>query len=201
MIKIGSTTINKIKLGPTTINKVFLGANQVYPMGAAPPTDLVLEGFETISGGLPNDWAHWYIDADDGTVPYTKALSASNVTQGSNSYRVTHAIGAENSYVIQSNSGGNVFDLSAYSSVKLDGYIAEIPTDAYVSLVVFSATKGGGSSVTDTSGGATGAFTLTADITGFSSKDDIFIHLSFTLPNPPSLTAIDFYWDNLRAVP
>lgn len=189
-LKLGNVAINKIFLGSTLINKVYLGPNQVYPTGTPPGGgDLIIEGFETISSELPADYPNWQGFIDTG------ALSGSNVTQGSFSYR-TSSTGTD-AVQIDTNAGGAVIDLTGYSEVKVDVFLATaLGMSGTVELRVYDNVKGHPQVADTREFPASGALTLSVDITSLTLSL-IVIQLTGL---GGGVSGTDMYWDNLRAV-
>lgn len=189
MIKLGSTTINKIRLGSTLINKVFLGANQVYPTGASPPSSILLEGFEEVPfTGLYSDWS-------DQTGTSTTSRTTSHVTQSSFTWRCQATTG--NTYQIAT----GVFDITPYiaspTQFQIDIFVQTInPAD----IVALSVSDSVNDEFAQSSLGQSGAFTLTVPIGTLTDFTNIqFVISGLNGSFIPLVGAIDFYVDNLRA--
>jgi hypothetical protein len=113
MLKLGSTTINKIRLGSTLINKVYLGSSQVYPTGGGGGG--ALEGFENLTGSplRPNGWT--FNDRTDNTI--NSSANTGWFTEGAQSWEVTIAGPDENFgdiYLYK------IFNLTGKTEVEID---------------------------------------------------------------------------------
>lgn len=196
MIKLGSTTINKIKLGNTTINKIYLGQNQVYPMGVSPPAETILENFEqNPPTGLYTDW--YEFGASD---PPTLARSSLHATQGSYSWKLNGSASIGYGFI----SNNPTLDVTPYiaapTKIKVDVYIETLNAADRVALVV-SDSGGVNGAIVYSSPGATGAITLTADIsgTGVDYQDMVFQVGVIGADSAPLTGDFEIYIDNLRA--
>lgn len=195
MIKLGSTTINKIRLGSTSINKVFLGANQVYPMGGGgggPGANV--ESFDTLTG--TNPWTGDLSWTDPTSDPdFSLALSALHVTEGSNSWKATST--STNAVSISSGTlaGSANINLTGFSSLLVDVYVESVFDGNGARIEVID--SGFNFFSDQTPDDATGAFTLNVDISSSSGLGNVLISLGHSGNN----TNMDyvFYWDNLRA--
>ena len=189
MLKLGSTTINKIKLGSTTINKVYLGPNQVYPTGVTPPSSTLLESFENnpyTGSSIFTDWS------ENSTPDVDWVRSSSHVTQGSFSWRYNDTLGSATQLLATFPTGA--VNLSSYISLSIDLFIANIDITDFLTFFVFDASFNPVSS--STSPGATGAATLTATFSDNPLFDKSAVYVA--VANNGSITAKDYYIDNLR---
>jgi len=185
MLKLGSTTINKILLGSTQINKVFLGSNQVYPMGSPPPFS-ISETFENapLSGDI--SWTDVWSDGSVNGATITR--STSNPTQGTYTWRVQGTADGTNYLGFET---ADIYDLSSLTSISVDFYVQEIPN---VGNFVISLYDGTDYYEEDTT--ALGATTLTINIAAASGSVDVsnvtISFYAFGIANDA-----DFYVDNL----
>lgn len=151
----------------------------------------VLEGFETFAGGLPDtlDWA------DNGSAS-TITQTTSHVTEGTYSCRLQVADGSADFFNISTGSGSFLTDLTGYSSISIDVYVDDVPTDGWIIFSVFDLDE---NLIFDTTTeGTTGAFTLNIDLGSLTSPDRTTIIIRSQ--NSADPTAYDTYVDNLVGV-
>lgn len=187
MIRIGSTTINKVFLGSTLINKVYLGSNQVYPTGGAGGGSNVLERFDSYSANIPQDLSWSFGGSED---PSTYGPSALHVTEGAFSYRWADTI-AEGNLARITATGVN---LSSANSISVDVYILTSSADGFASLSANGGDKtshGNDSSAQN----ETGAITLTIDTSLWTMKSNVTVSLLYFGVTGGSY---EIFWDNLR---
>jgi hypothetical protein len=196
MLKLGTTEINKLYLGSTEMKKVYLGSTLFYDKSF-----VTLEGFESISGNLPNtDW----IWSHEGAV--TPTLSAgplieAGVPEGSQSARFSYTP-TENTVAILA-AGGTVtatdIDLSMYTSLAVDVFFNQAGDFDVVTLIV--ADSDGTNEITESQPYDAGdGVTITLDLTSKVTRTDVVVGLAIDYNNDFSmLRTIDF--DNLRGLP
>lgn len=139
----------------------------------------LIESFDHYTSNLPTDLG-WAISA----VGATYGSSGSHVTQGTASFNI---IAPSTQYLF-------VFgvDLSAYTSLSTDIYVATAGSSGYAQLQV---RVGKSTQIDTTSVNFTGADTLTVDLTAFVTRTSCDIYLqSFCSGGTP-----EYYWDNMRA--
>jgi len=151
----------------------------------------LLEGFESLSGSpaLPTDLS-W---SGGGFPGLTESGSSSNVTEGAQSYRVSGTSSYSDDWSI--GTYPTSYDITGATSVDVDITISAIGSSAYLELNIFNpSTK---QTATDVTGfGETGTFTLSADVSGFSSLTTCLFTLKIV--SISSSDAFNIFWDNLR---
>jgi len=161
----------------------------VQNSGAA-PTATLLDGFEAnpytaLNGGT---WDHDRVSVDRRTT---------HETQGTYAWRIQASGGtfSGDGYI----SGPNVlYDLQDYSNLYIDVYISSLPSDCLLAFGVFDQVGFTGTDTATTSG-ATGAFTLSLDLTTVTPRSNIAVSLDIIQLGLNGGNAV-VYVDNLRAV-
>lgn len=152
----------------------------------------VLESFEgtPLTGDVT-----WTKTFQDGTTSVcTVTSTTSHVTEGAKTWRIQGNSGLLD-YAGLSTSAG--IDLSTYTSVSIDVYIATINAGSYITLFISDAGAANSYYTGATTTGATGAFTITtlvADIvTNLGSATGVY----FSIYADGVPAAVDYYIDNL----
>lgn len=197
-LKLGTNVVNTIKLGSNRVSMIKLGATTIYPPAAPPPSG-VLEDFEGTP--LVSDYT-WTKDLTL-YAGYTSVVvvtrTTSHVTEGSNTWEfvgVTDSVVRPYQGIITTTTA----NISAYTTLSLDVYVDSIVSTNSVYLVIIDASSNY-AEVRTTTGGATGPFTISIDLTAVSGSVDLtaaYIQIMGGI-NAGAGGAFDFYVDNLRA--